>query len=116
MDTVLSSKSNNWLLSNVTSRILCSEQYICKYTLYFRLLQSQLTKLKASFLLFFLFKIKTLGKHHTSTHAHVHAATNVALQRTVPKIALPKQILLAHRENHYGITVARRDFHQPWDI
>ena len=46
MDTVLSSKSNNWLLSNVSSRILCSERYICKYTLYFRLLQSQLTKFK----------------------------------------------------------------------
>ena len=35
-DAVLSSKSNNLLLSNVISRILCSEWYICKYTLYFR--------------------------------------------------------------------------------
>ena len=41
MDTVLSSKSNNWLISKVISRILFSERYICKYTLYFRLLQSQ---------------------------------------------------------------------------
>ena len=40
IDAVLSSKSNNWLLSNIISRILCIEQYICKYTLYYRLLQS----------------------------------------------------------------------------
>lgn len=52
IDTVLSSKSNNWLLSNVISRIPCSERYICKYTSYFRLLQSQLIKLKAFFLCF----------------------------------------------------------------
>ena len=52
MDTVLSSKSNNWLLGIVISRILCSERCICKYTLYYRLLQSQLTKLKALYLLF----------------------------------------------------------------
>ena len=56
IDAVLSSKSNNWLLSNVISRILCSERYICKYTLYFRLIQSHLTKLKAFFLLFFYLK------------------------------------------------------------
>ena len=56
IDAVLSSKSNNLLLSNVISRILCSERYICKYTLYFRLIQSHLTKLKAFFLLFFYLK------------------------------------------------------------
>ena len=78
MDTVLSSKSNNWLLSNVISRILCSELYICKYTSHLRLLQSQSTKLKAFFPFIFLFKIKTLGKHHTSTHAHVHAGKEFA--------------------------------------
>ena len=58
------------LLSNVISRILCSERYICKYTLYFRLIQSHLTKLKAFFPSIFLFKIKTLGKHYTFTHVH----------------------------------------------
>ena len=35
MDTVLSSKSTNWLLRNVAGHILCIEQYICKYTLYY---------------------------------------------------------------------------------
>ena len=29
--------------------------------------------------------------------------TNVALQETVPTIALPQQSLLAHRPNRYGI-------------
>ena len=35
VDTVLSSKSTNWLLSNVASHILCIEQYLCKYMLYY---------------------------------------------------------------------------------
>ena len=37
-----------------------------------------INQIKAFFSFIFLFKIKTLGKHYTSTHAHVHAEKEFA--------------------------------------